>query len=95
MEALGHYPYLGAGFEFTERVAGCAPHLRHVHNFNTGSIASLGPVCNGITGLKYGVPRLVAGVVRALFLDDADHHLADLMAYDAGTRLTPEAGTSP
>jgi cation diffusion facilitator CzcD-associated flavoprotein CzcO len=94
MPALGRYPYLGPGFEFLERSPGAAPHLRHVHNFNTGAIASLGPVCNGITGLKYGVPRLVAGLTRALFLDDADRHLADLMAYDAGTRLTPPTGNA-
>jgi cation diffusion facilitator CzcD-associated flavoprotein CzcO len=89
-EALGAYPYLGPGFEFTERVAGSAPYLARVHNFTAGAIASLGPVCNGITGLKHGVPRLVAGVVRALFLADADRHYADLMGYDEGIRLTPQ-----
>jgi FAD-dependent urate hydroxylase len=88
--ALGAYPYLGAGFEFTEREPGSAPWLGRVHNFNTGAIASLGPVCNGITGLKHGVPRLVAGVTRALFLEDAEAHLAALEAYDEGVRLGAE-----
>ncbi|QYU68506.1 hypothetical protein J4558_27565 [Leptolyngbya sp. 15MV] len=77
-------------FEFTEREPSTAPWLARVHNFNNGAVASLGPVCNGITGLKHGVPRLVAGVTRALFLDDADRHYADLMAYDEGTRLITE-----
>ena len=71
---------------------GTAPHLARVHNFNTGAIASLGPVCNGITGLKHGVPRLVAGVARALFVEDADRHLADLMGYDERIDLTPPEG---
>jgi FAD-dependent urate hydroxylase len=89
---LASYPYLGAGFEFTEKQPGSAPHLARVHNFNNGALASLGPVCNGVTGLKHGVPRLVAGVTRALFLDDADHHLGTLIGYDEGVRLTaPEA----
>ncbi len=90
-EALGDYPYLGPGFEFTEREPGRAPHLGRVHNFTAGAIASLGPVCNGITGLKHGVPRLVAGVTRGLFVEDADRHLADLMAYDEGVPLVPPA----
>lgn len=91
-EQLAAHPYLGPGFEFTERVPGTAPHLARVHNFNTGAIASLGPVCNGITGLKHGVPRLVAGVARALFVEDADRHLADLMGYDERIDLTLPEG---
>jgi cation diffusion facilitator CzcD-associated flavoprotein CzcO len=91
-EQLAAHPYLGPGFEFTERHPGTAPHLARVHNFNTGAIASLGPVCNGITGLKHGVPRLVAGVTRGLFVEDADRHLADLMRYDeAAEPMPPEA----
>jgi len=91
-DQLGAHPYLGPGFEFTERIPGTAPRLARVHDFNTGAVASLGPVCNGITGLKHGVPRLVAGVARALFIEDADRHLADLMCYDKGTDLIlPEA----
>lgn len=50
-DQLAGHPYLGPGFEFTERVPGTAPHLARVHNLNTGAVASLGPVCNGITGL--------------------------------------------
>ncbi len=88
---IADFPYLDRSFAFTERTPGTAPWLRHVHNFNTGAVPSLGPVCNGITGLKYGVPKLVAGVVRGLFLDEADRLFDDLLAYDEGVRLTPEA----
>ena len=79
---LANYPYLGAAFELTERTPGAAPHLRRIHIFNNGAVPSLGPVCNGVTGLKYGAPKIVAGVARALFLEDADHHLEGLMSYD-------------
>lgn len=89
-DMLAAHPYLGRGFEFTERDPGAAPYLGRVHNFTTGAVASLGPVCNGITGLKHGVPRLVAGVLRGLFLEDADRHFADLMRYDEGIALMPE-----
>lgn len=80
--ALGAYPYLGRAFEFTEKTPGAAPWLGRIHVFNNGAVPSLGPVCNGVTGLKYGAPRIVAGVARSLFLEDADLHLAGLMSYD-------------
>ena len=80
--ALAAYPYLGSNFEFTEKEPGTAPWLAHIHVFNNGAVPSLGPICNGITGLKYGVPRMVAALTRGLFLADADAHYADLMAYD-------------
>jgi len=78
---LLNYPYLGSAFEFTEKTAGQAPILRDIHIFNNGAVPSLGPVCNGITGLKSGVPRLVSGISRGLFLQDADLHYASLDGY--------------
>jgi FAD-dependent urate hydroxylase len=80
--ALARFPYLGPAFEMTEREPGRAPYLSRIHVFNNGAIASLGPVCNGVTGLKYGAPKIVAGIVRSFFLEDADSHLEALMGYD-------------
>lgn len=79
---LGRYPYLGPAFELIERNPGAAPYLGRIHIFNNGAVPSLGPVCNGVTGLKYGAPKIVAGIARGLFLEDADQHLQALMTYD-------------
>jgi cation diffusion facilitator CzcD-associated flavoprotein CzcO len=79
---LACYPYLGPAFELTEKRPGAAPHLGRIHVFNNGAVPSLGPVCNGVTGLKYGAPKIVAGIVKSLFLEDADLHLEGLMRYD-------------
>ena len=76
------YPYLGAGFQLTERHPGTAPCLAHIHLFNNGAVPSMGPVCNGITGLKSGVPRLVASLTRDLFVADAEAHYRSLDGYD-------------
>jgi cation diffusion facilitator CzcD-associated flavoprotein CzcO len=76
------YPYLGHDFELQEREPGTAPFLHHIHLFNNGAVPSMGPVCNGITGLKSGVPRLVASLTRALFLEDADWHYESLDRFD-------------
>jgi cation diffusion facilitator CzcD-associated flavoprotein CzcO len=75
------YPYLGLSFELVEKVAGTAPFPRHVHVFNNSAVLSLGPVCNGITGLKSGVRKLVGGITRGLFADDADQHFRSLDGY--------------
>jgi cation diffusion facilitator CzcD-associated flavoprotein CzcO len=81
-EDLLPYPYLGPGFQLTEKFPGTAPFLGNIHLFNNGAVPSMGPVCNGITGLKSGVPRLVASLTRDLFLEDADAHYLSLDTYD-------------
>lgn len=76
------YPYLGASFQLTEKQPGAAPFLKDIHLFNNGAVPSMGPVCNGITGLKAGVPRLVASLMRDLFLEDADEFYRSLASFD-------------
>jgi FAD-dependent urate hydroxylase len=76
------YPYLGSAFEFQERVPGSLPMLANIHVFNSAAVPSLGPVCNGITGLKSGVPKLVSGICRGLFASDLEHFYKALDGYD-------------
>lgn len=79
---LLNYPYLGASFQLTEKWPGQAPFLKDIHLFNNGAVPSMGPVCNGITGLKSGVPRLVASLMRDLFIEDADEFYRSLRSFD-------------
>lgn len=76
------YPYLGPAFEFVEKVPGSLPMLANIHVFNSAAVPSLGPVCNGITGLKSGVPKLVSGICRGLFVPDFEHFYKALDGYD-------------
>jgi cation diffusion facilitator CzcD-associated flavoprotein CzcO len=78
---LANHPYLGAAFEFTEKQPGTAPNLRRLHNFTWGAMPSLGLTGAAIPGLKYGVPRLVHGLVGDLFREDAASLYGDLLAY--------------
>jgi len=80
-DVLARYPYLGTAFEFMERQPGTAPYLARLHNFTFGATLSLGVTGAAITGMKYGVPRLVNGLVRDLFREDAAAHYRDLLAY--------------
>ena len=81
---LETYPYLGAGFELTELVPGAAPALRNIHIFNWGATPSMGISASSITGMKFGVPRLVAGITRDFYHAYAARHV------DAFPRWRPE-----
>jgi cation diffusion facilitator CzcD-associated flavoprotein CzcO len=78
---LARHPYLGPHFEFTERLAGSAPYLSHVFNFTFGGLLSLGFGGASISGMKYAVQRLVHGLTRSLFLEDADVHYDSLRSF--------------
>jgi FAD-dependent urate hydroxylase len=80
-ETLGEYPYLGTGFEYQpldERDAW----VRRVKAFNFSSVVSMGPHTTSASGHKHSIPRVVAGITRALMQDQADALLPALHAYD-------------
>jgi cation diffusion facilitator CzcD-associated flavoprotein CzcO len=93
-DVLAKYPYLGTAFEFTERKPGTAPFLRRLHNFTYGAMPSLGLTGAAITGLRYGAPRLVNGLVRDLFQEDAAAYYRDLLAYEVPELETLESAFS-
>lgn len=80
-DLLARQPYLGAAFEFMERQPGTAPFLNRLHNFTFGAMPSLGLTGAAIPGIKYGVRRLVNGLARDLFREDASAYYQDLLAY--------------
>jgi len=79
---MGTYPYLDKSFAFTEKTPGAAPWLRHIHCFSLGTKPSLGLSAASATAMRYGVPRLVQGLTRQLFVDDAAHHADALLTFD-------------
>ena len=83
---LGTTPYLGPAFEFTEKTAGAAPYLKNIHNFTYGATPSMGLSAASISGMKYGLPRLVMGVVGDLFRADSAQHFRALAGYSASSR---------
>lgn len=79
---LARHPYLGSGFEFTEKQPGVAPWVTQVHNYTFGGLLSLGFGGASISGMKYSVQRLVAAITRSLFVEDREAHYASLCAFD-------------
>ena len=95
---LGKLPYLGTHFEFLEKRPGGAPWLSHIYAFNFSGFVSMGPVATSITGHRFGVPRLVRGITRSLFLEQADAVLPSLHGFaepeidlNAATMYSPPA----
>jgi FAD-dependent urate hydroxylase len=80
-DMLARHPYLGRAFEFVEREPGTASFLSRLHNFTYAAMPSLGLTGAAIIGMKYGMPRLVNGLVRDLFREDAAAYYRDLRAF--------------
>jgi cation diffusion facilitator CzcD-associated flavoprotein CzcO len=75
-------PYLAADYTFMEREPGLTPWVRDIHFFGVGTAASFGPAGASINAMSIAVPKLVAGVTRALFRADIAEHWGSLRAYD-------------
>jgi cation diffusion facilitator CzcD-associated flavoprotein CzcO len=76
------FPYLGPGFEFTERVPGAVPGLSRLHCFNAGAIMSHAALGGDIPGLAYGANRLAHAIARALFIAAVPELEPALHAFD-------------
>ena len=79
---LSRHPYLGTNFEFTEKTPGEAPYLSAVFNYTFGCLLSMGFGGASISGMKYSLPRVVAGVTKRLYTQDKDVYFESLKVYD-------------
>ena len=74
-------PYLGRHYEFIEKIPGEAPWLQYIFNFTQSATLSMGPT-GRVSGLKYGVRRLMIGVANSFVREDFDTHLASVQSYN-------------
>jgi cation diffusion facilitator CzcD-associated flavoprotein CzcO len=80
--AIARYPYLGPGFELSEREPGAMPGLGNIHLFTVGAMVSMGPIAGGLNGMPWGVPRLITAISRDLFMPELDAAFAAFRDYD-------------
>lgn len=78
---IATHPYLGRSFEFLEKTPGTAPHLQRMFNFTYSAFVSMGLSGSAISGFRYALPRLVDGITRSLFLEDAETIYQQFSAY--------------
>jgi cation diffusion facilitator CzcD-associated flavoprotein CzcO len=79
---MARHPYLGASFEYQEREPGTAPYLNSLFNYTFGGLVSLGFGGGSISGMKYSLPRIIGGITRQLYTEDADAHFESLAQFD-------------
>ncbi|HEY0275735.1 MAG TPA: FAD-dependent oxidoreductase [Paenirhodobacter sp.] len=80
-DPVSTYPYLSPDLSFREKVPGTAPFLRNIHNFTYMATASVGYSGASLTGMKYGIRRLLDGITSYLWLGEADYYLEQITAY--------------
>ncbi|MBX9690177.1 MAG: NAD(P)/FAD-dependent oxidoreductase [Candidatus Obscuribacterales bacterium] len=79
---LARHPYLAPQFQFTEKNKGEAPYLDSIFNYTFGCLLSLGFGGASISGMKYSIQRLVSGITKQLYLEDADAFYEQLKNFD-------------
>ena len=94
-DRLARYPYLAPDYSLQEKTPGAAPELADIHVFSIASTMSFGPSGSSINAMTTAVPKLVAGLTRALFTADLDRHWAAFEAYDVPQAIiAPRKATS-
>jgi cation diffusion facilitator CzcD-associated flavoprotein CzcO len=78
---IDDHPYLGPSFEFMPKTPEAADRLHGLFVFNYSALASLGLSAAALSGLKFAVPKVAAGITSQLFQDDAKEILGDFLAY--------------
>lgn len=78
---LLRHPYLDDGFAFVDKT-GAKPWLSHIYNYTFGCLLSHGFGGASISGMKYSLPKIAAGITKSFFVEDQDHYFDSLCAYD-------------
>ncbi|MFE7225090.1 FAD-dependent oxidoreductase [Nocardioides sp. NPDC057577] len=69
-DELARWPYLGDGYELSERSPGSAPWLGRVHVFSAAAGLSFGIPVGDVMSLATGIPRLVDAIGHDLYVED-------------------------
>jgi hypothetical protein len=81
-QVLDAHPYLSPGFAFTGRDEKGKQRLHGLFAFNYSALISCGISASALSGMRFGVPKLVSAVADQLFLDDRNEILENFFAYD-------------
>jgi cation diffusion facilitator CzcD-associated flavoprotein CzcO len=88
--SLRNTPFLGPHFEYLEKEAGTLAWSGKVFNFTFAAHLSMGVTAGALSGLKYGVQRLVQGIVKGLFLESVDATFESFSRYSDPELVIPD-----
>ncbi|WP_160723338.1 flavin-containing monooxygenase [Bacillus sp. USDA818B3_A] len=75
------HPYLSPGFAFQSRNEEGKDHLEGLFAFNYSALISCGILASALSGMRFGIPKLVTEVANQLFLDNRQEILEDYYNY--------------
>ncbi|WP_078412115.1 NAD(P)-binding domain-containing protein [Priestia abyssalis] len=81
-DMLDAHPYLSPGFAFTSRDEKAKKRLHGLFAFNYSALISCGISASALSGMRFGVPKLVSAVADQLFLDDREEILKNYFSYN-------------
>ncbi len=79
---LDAHPYLSPGFAFLSKDEKGKKDLHGLFAFNYSALISCGVSASALSGMRYGIPKLVSAVADQLFLDDRDKVLHHFFSYN-------------
>jgi cation diffusion facilitator CzcD-associated flavoprotein CzcO len=79
---LDAHPYLDGCFGFRAKQAERQARLRGLFVFNYSTLLSMGLSASALSGIRFAIPKLVAGIGSQLFVDDRAKLLGDYFSYD-------------
>lgn len=79
---LDAHPYLSPGFAFMGRDKQAQKTLQGLFTFNYAALISCGISASALSGMKYGIPKIVSAVADQLFLDNQEDILKSFFAYN-------------
>lgn len=89
---LARFPYLGEHMQLLARGADAG--LSRIVCYNAAAMASHGRIIGDIPSMKYSLPLVVNGLVRALWLEDAERYVDRLIHTPAPVELEPQVWAS-
>ncbi|KAB7670706.1 FAD/NAD(P)-binding protein [Bacillus sp. B1-b2] len=78
---LDAHPYLSSGYSFISRTKEGEDLLHGVYAYNYSALISCGLTASALSGMRYGIPKIVSAITDELFLDDKDQKLQDFFDY--------------
>ena len=90
---LAKFPYLDRFGAMTEKAPDAAPWAGRLFAIFRGATLSLGPSSASNSNIRYTAPRMVSGITRQLFLEDAAATRAEFDS-QAHHELAPDAVTA-
>ncbi|WP_026695752.1 NAD(P)-binding domain-containing protein [Peribacillus kribbensis] len=76
------HPYLTSGFALQSRDEVGKKLLYGIFTYNYSALISCGITASGISGMRFGIPRLVSEVADQLFLDDRKQTLSEYFSFE-------------